>query len=67
MSAELADAAMATIRGGLDAQRLVAVIREGCAPVDALHEGLQLVQATGDEDRLRGFCRELQKALERRA
>lgn len=61
----LADAAMASIRGTTDAQRLVHVLREGCAPADALHEALQLVLATGDAERMRGFCRELQKRLER--
>jgi len=67
MSAALADAAMATIHGGQDAQRLVFAIRQGCAPADALLDGLKQVQSAGDDDRLRGFCRELQKALERHA
>lgn len=61
----LADAAMAAIRGTTDAQRLAHVLREGCAPADAMLEALQLVLATEDSERLRGFCRELQKRLER--
>lgn len=60
-------AAMSVIQGSRDAQRLVATIREGCAPADALHEGLEQVRGLADGDRLRGFCRELQKSLERRA
>ncbi len=67
MSAPLSAKAVATIQGARDGERLVVVIREGCAPADALLDGLQQVLATGDEDRLRGFCRELGKALERRA
>lgn len=67
MSAALANAAMATIHGGQDAQRLVFAIRQGCAPADALLEGLQQVQAVDDAERTRSFCRELQKALERHA
>lgn len=68
MSAPYADgaaAAMSVIQGSRDAQRLVATIREGCAPADALHEGLDQVRGLADGDRLRGFCRELQKSLER--
>ena len=65
MSLVDAESTISVIRGGLDAQRLVAAICEGCAPANALREGLDEVQAIGDEDRLRGFCRELQKALER--
>lgn len=61
----MADTAMAAIRGTTDAQRLVHALREGCAPADAMHEALQLVLATKDSERLRGFCRELQKRLER--
>jgi hypothetical protein len=61
----LASAAMASIRGGTDAQHLLHVLREGCAPADALHDALQAVLATNDAERLRGFSRELQKRLER--
>ncbi len=65
-TASLSTAALSTIRGGRDAQRLVATIREGCAPADALLEGLRAIAATEDDDRLRGACRGLQKALEGR-
>ena len=64
MTAALADAALATIQGAKDGQRLVAVVREGCAPADALRDGILQVQATGDADRLAGCLRAVQKALE---
>jgi len=63
----LASAAMASIRGGTDAQHLLHMLREGYAPADALHDALQLVLATGDAERAKGFCRLLQKHLERAA
>lgn len=66
MSAAFSDAVMATIHGGQDAQRLLHAVRQGCAPADAILDGLLAVQALNDDERLRGFCRELQKALERR-
>ena len=47
----VADAVMSSIDGQRDAQRLIYAVREGCAPADA--------------GRLRGFARELQKAIER--
>ncbi len=65
--ASLADAAMSSIRGTTDAQRLMATIRAGCAPADAMLDGMVQVLQLGDPDRTRGFFRELQKALERRA
>lgn len=65
--AATADAVMGTIRGTQDAQRLVYTIRQGCAPADALFEGIAKVQQTGDDARVRGFVRELQKCLERAA
>ena len=67
MNGAFSDAVIATIHGGQDAQRLLHAVREGMAPADALLEGLQAVQALNDVDHLRGFCRELQKAVERRA
>lgn len=67
MNAALADAAIATIHGDQDAQRLEHTICLGCAPADALLDGLKQIEAAGNADRLRGFCRELQKALERHA
>ena len=63
----LGDAVMSTIRGVQDAQRLVFALKDGMAPADALFDGLQAVQSTGDSERLRGFVRELQKRLERAA
>jgi hypothetical protein len=67
MTDALVDIVMSSIRGGQDAQRLVATVRDGLAPADALLEGLQQVQAAEDQFRLRGFMRGLQKALERSA
>jgi hypothetical protein len=67
MTAKLSAAAVATIQGTQDGQRLVAVIREGCAPADALRDGILQVLATEDADRLMGLCRQLQKSLEGRA
>lgn len=58
-----ADAAMANIDGQRDAQRLIHAVRQGCAPADAVLEGIHQVQAFG-EARLRGFARELQKTIE---
>lgn len=60
-----AAAAVSTIKGVQDAQRLILSIRDGCAPADAVLAGLRLVEATNDAARLRGFCRGLQKTLER--
>lgn len=62
--AAMADAVMSAIRGGTDGQRLLHDLSGGCAGPDALHDALQAVLATNDEARLRGFARELQKALE---
>jgi hypothetical protein len=66
-AAGLADRTMSCIRGGTDAQRLLQVLYAGLAPADALHEALQAELATGDAERLRGFCRQLQKVVERSA
>lgn len=66
-ASRLADAVMSTIHGGQDAQRLAFAVQQGCAPADALHEALKAVIATDDTERLLGFCREVQKTLERRA
>lgn len=65
MSASASDAVMATIQGQRDAERLLHAIRQGCAPADALLEGIQQVQQTNDEARMRGFARQLQKDIER--
>ena len=56
---------MSNIRGMQEAQHLIQGIRDGCAPTDVLLAVMRQVQATNDEVRLRGFCRELQKTLER--
>lgn len=63
--AATADAVMAAIRGGEDAKRLVHLIRAGQAPADALHAALEAHQLTGEPERVRGFMRELQRALGR--
>ncbi|OYV00534.1 MAG: hypothetical protein CFE45_08740 [Burkholderiales bacterium PBB5] len=63
--ATVADLVMSAIRGQQDAQRLIHTICDGCAPADALLEGLRQVRDTGDAERLRGFCREVQKLVER--
>jgi len=60
-----ADTAVSVIEGGRDAHRLIIAISDGLAPADALLAGLRLVESTGDAARLAGFCRGLQKALER--
>ncbi len=65
MSATLGDAVMSNIRGMQDAQHLLDVVRQGCAPADALLQAMEKVRGTGDPARLRGFMRECQKALER--
>lgn len=63
--AAVADAVMSNITGQRDAQRAIFAIREGCAPADALLDAFEILRGTGDADRLRGFARELQKAIER--
>ena len=60
-----ADTVMSTIRGQNAAQHLMHVIREGCAPADALLDAVQQVRDTDDNDLLRGFMREIQKGMER--
>lgn len=51
-------------RGASDARRLQYVLRGGGAPADLLYSALECVRASGDCDRLRGLCRELQLRLE---
>jgi len=63
--AGIADAVMANIYGGRDAQQLLQALRDGCAPADLLLEVIDQVLATQDRGRLQGFARELQKRLER--
>lgn len=63
----MADAVMSNIRGMQEAEHLVQGIRDGCASENVLLYVLRQAQATNDAVRLRGFCRELQKAIERSA
>ena len=63
--ASFSHAALSAIRGTTDAQRLIFTIRDGCAPPDALLDGMVQVLKQGDPERTRGFFRELQKRLER--
>jgi hypothetical protein len=65
MSRANADVTMSVIRGSADAERLVASIREGCAPADALMDAIEQVSGLDDDGRLRSFLRGVQKALER--
>lgn len=51
-------------QGDRDGAHLVQVLREGCAPADALHDALQLVLATGDGARVKALARRIQKAIE---
>ena len=60
-----ADAVMSPIRGCHDAEHLVLALRDGCAPADALLACIREVQATNDAERIRSFCRVLQKVMER--
>lgn len=61
----MSDSVMSNIVGCRDAQHLIFTVRQGCAPADTLLGAFKQVHATGDADRLRGFCREVQKVLER--
>jgi hypothetical protein len=63
----LANAAWRAFEAAPTPQHLLHMLREGYAPADALHDALQLVLATGDAERAKGFCRLLQKHLERAA
>lgn len=63
----LASNVMDTIHGQLDAQRVIHDLRSGAAGPDRLLEAVQHVFATANPAAVRGFCRELSKALERSA
>ena len=63
----LAEAALSTVAGQREAERLLLTLHDGCAPADLLTEALAQVQACGDQHMLRGFLREIQKQLERAA
>jgi hypothetical protein len=65
--APLASNVMDTIHGQLDAQRVIHDLRTGAAGPDRLLEAVQHVFATANQAAMRGFCRELSKALERSA
>lgn len=51
--------------GQLQAQRILDILRGTLAAQYLLHDALQEVLAAGNAEALRGFCREVQKALER--
>jgi hypothetical protein len=62
--AALAGLALDAIRGGLEAQKLVASIRTGVAAPDLLLQAVRATFATGNAAICEGFCREIQKRLE---
>ncbi|MBX3601072.1 MAG: hypothetical protein KF863_10635 [Rubrivivax sp.] len=66
-AAAVADAVRSALDGCLAAQRLVHELRGGAALPDALHDTLQAQMLLGDPVRVRAWCRELQKQLERAA
>ena len=61
----------AVVSQNLDGQNLANFylhdVRRGIAPPDALCDRIRLLVATGDAERLRSFCRVVQKTLERAA
>lgn len=58
----MAHRVMENIAGGTIASKLLHELRAGCAPPDLLYETILEVH---EGERLRGFARALQKALER--
>ncbi len=58
----MADQVMQAIQGQTIASKLMHELRAGCAPQDAL---LEAIRDAREGERLRGFARALQKALER--
>ena len=64
MSGQYSHAALSALRGEQDADNLLLKLRLGMAQPDALREALSKVQATGEEPRIRSFCRVISKALE---
>lgn len=62
----LADRALDEIRGAAEAQLLLKRIEMGVADVDELQAALNGVYTQGIDAVTKGFCREVQKALERR-
>lgn len=65
--AAVADAVRAALDGCLAAQRLVHELKGGTALPDQLHDELRALLLLGDPARVRAFCRELQKTVERSA
>ena len=63
----LANNVMDTIAGQRDAQKLIHDLRTGVAGPERLLETVQHVFSTANDAAMRGFCRELSKALERSA
>lgn len=61
---KLADAVGANLQGQADAERFLDRLRGSYADPDELMRQIELKRAVS-EDRLRGFCRALQKRLER--
>ena len=62
---QYSDAALSAARGAQDAANVLAKLRLDTAQPDELHAALAKVLATGEEARLRAFCRVISKALER--
>lgn len=62
-----AEQAEAVVAGTRDAERLVEQLRHGCPSGDELHRATLALLALADRERLAGFHRRLQKALERAA
>lgn len=58
---------MATIHGARAARTVMKDIEGGHADSDAVFSTLKYLLAINDIERLRAFCRELQKCLERDA
>ena len=58
------DALSATLAGHQAAQDALDQIARGCVAPDLLHARLQAILAAGEPERLRAFCRTLQKRLE---
>ena len=65
MSAAVTDLVAQNCAGQADARRVLHDIRHTIPSPDLLHERLQSVLLTAEKERLRAFCRRLQKALER--
>jgi len=62
--AHLADLAQQAIAGQTAANRARHDIAAGHADPDLLHDRVRAVLATGEPERLRAFCRTLQKWIE---